>query len=220
MRQVHVLIPAAMEELDESHAPLGQPARQQAIGGKGPGSSHFGPVHLQDRIGLVREVGQLGDRGLHPEGQLVLRDPRDDLGIADVAVIDRVEPGQVVEHPPPGRGRDAGRIGEIQDRVADRSELHALVRGRQEAAAPEPVVQRLVVGVAGALRDHDDEGRQVVVLAPQAVGHPGADAGPTGQLGPGLEERHGRVVIDRLGVHRLDEAELGRRRSRCAAAAR
>ena len=31
---------------------------------------------------------------------------------------------------------------------------------------------------------------------------------PARELEPGLEERHGRVVVDRLGVHRLDEAEL------------
>ena len=32
--------------------------------------------------------------------------------------------------------------------------------------------------------------------------------GRPGELGAGLEERDGRVVIDRLGVHRLDEAEF------------
>ncbi len=104
--------------------------------------------------------------------------------------------------------REPGGVGEVEHRVADRAELDPLVRGRQEAAAPEPVVERLVVGVAGALRDHDHEGRQVLVLAPQAVRRPGADAGPARELGAGLEEGDGRVVVDRLGVHRLDEAEL------------
>ena len=32
--------------------------------------------------------------------------------------------------------------------------------------------------------------------------------GPAGKLSPGLEKRDGRVVVDRLGVHRADEAKL------------
>ncbi len=35
--QVRVLVPAAVEELDEPHAALGQPAGQQAVGGERPG---------------------------------------------------------------------------------------------------------------------------------------------------------------------------------------
>ena len=131
-------------------------------------------------------------------------------GIAELAMIELVELGQVVEHPPPGRGGEARRVREIEHRVAHRAELDPLVRGRQEAAAPEPVVERLVVRVARPLRDHHHERRQVLVLASQAVGDPRADAGPAGKLGAGLEERHRRVVVDRLGVHRLDEAQLVR----------
>ena len=107
--QVRVLVPAAMEELDEPHAALGQPAGQQAVGGVACRAVRTsGPYSVEDRFGLVREVGQLGDRGLHPVGQLVLGDPREDLGVAELAMIERVEPGQVVEHPPPGRGETPG----------------------------------------------------------------------------------------------------------------
>ena len=35
LRQIAVLVPAAMEELDEAHAALGQAARQNAVGGVG-----------------------------------------------------------------------------------------------------------------------------------------------------------------------------------------
>ena len=99
------------------------------------------------------------------------------------------------------------RVREVEHRVADRAELHALVLGRQEAAAPEPVV-RAAGRRLPALRDQHDERRQVLVLAAQAVAEPGADARPAGELGAGLEEGDGRVVVDRLGVHRLDEAEV------------
>ena len=43
------------------------------------------------------------------------------------------------------------------------------------------------------------------VLAAQAVDEPRAHARPAGELRSGLEERDGRIVIDRFGVHRLDE---------------
>ena len=44
--------------------------------------------------------------------------------------------------------------------------------------------------------------------------------GRPGELGAGLEEGDRRVVVDRLGVHRLDEAEVVDDAARCAAAAR
>ena len=85
--------------------------------------------------------------------------------------------------------------------IADAAELDPLMPRGQKAAAPQPVVQRLIVGAAGAARDHRHERRQVLVLAPQAVRNPGPDARPAGQLRAGVDERDGRVVVDRLGVH-------------------
>ncbi len=99
-------------------------------------------------------------------------------------------------------------VGQVQHRIADRAELDALVARRQKAAPPEAIVERLIVRVAAALRDHDDEGRQVLVLAAQAVAQPAADARPARELSAGLEKRDRRIVIDRLGVHRLDEAKV------------
>ena len=65
--QVGVLVPAAMEELDEPHAALGQPARQQAVRGIRPGPSHVGAVHLQDRC--VR----LADRSVNSGTEVCMR---------------------------------------------------------------------------------------------------------------------------------------------------
>ena len=44
-----MLVPAAVEELDEPHAALGQPPGQQAVGGEGPGLASLGAVQLEDR---------------------------------------------------------------------------------------------------------------------------------------------------------------------------
>ena len=51
--QVRMLVPAAVEELDEAHAPFGQPARQQAVGGEGPGLARVGAVQVEDVVGLA-----------------------------------------------------------------------------------------------------------------------------------------------------------------------
>ncbi len=58
------------------------------LAAKVPGVRDVGAVQVEDRVGLAREVGQLGDRGLHPEGHLVLGDPREDLRVAELAMID------------------------------------------------------------------------------------------------------------------------------------
>ena len=42
----------------------------------------------------------------------------------------------------------------------------------------------------------------------QAVAEPGPQRRPAGLLRAGLDERDGRVVIDRLGVHRADDADV------------
>ena len=90
-----------MEKLDESHAPLGEPPRQQAVGGIRSGRARIGAVQVEDRVGLAGQIRQLGDRRLHPKRHLVLGDSRQDLGVAELAVIDRVELAQVVERAAP-----------------------------------------------------------------------------------------------------------------------
>ena len=55
--QVAVLVPAHVIELDESHAALGQPAGQQAIGGVAAGLVHVGAVQVEDRL-AARSTGR------------------------------------------------------------------------------------------------------------------------------------------------------------------
>jgi hypothetical protein len=62
--------------------------------------------------------------------------------------------------------------------------------------------------VAEALRDQHDEGRQVRVGAAEAVADPRAERRPARLLVAGLEERDARLVVDRVGVHRVHEAQL------------
>ena len=77
----------------------------------------------------------------------------------------------------------------------------------QETAAPEAGEQALT-GAFLVGRDEHDKRWQVVVHAAETVVGPGAHARTTGQLAAGLEEGDRGVVVDRVGVHRTDHADL------------
>ena len=79
-----MLVPAAMEDLHEAHAALGQPAGQQAAGREGAGLVHVRAVHVEDRFRLLRDVDQVRHAGLHAEGHLVLGDAGLRFGIAEL----------------------------------------------------------------------------------------------------------------------------------------
>ena len=204
-RQVAVLVPALVIELDEPHAALGQPAREQAVGGKVPGVLASGPYRSNVSAVSFETSITPGHAGLHAIRHLVLRDARVDFGVAERLGRVRVQVLQPIQQQPPALARDAVGIAEIEHRIRAAAELHALMLRRQEAAAPQARVERLV---DLARRDQHDERRQVFVVAAQAVVHPRAHAGPPGDLRAGLEERDRRVVVDRVGEHRADDAEV------------
>ena len=58
LRQLAVVVPVAMEKLDEAHAALGQPPRQQAIRREGARLFRIRPVQLERRapVSLERSV--------------------------------------------------------------------------------------------------------------------------------------------------------------------
>ena len=106
------------------------------------------------------------------------------------------------------RGRSTpGGLLDVVHRVARRVELHALEPAGQEAAVPLPRRDRLRRTRAGAARQHDEAG-QVVALGAQAVDDPRAHAGPAGDRRARVHERVGRVVVDLLGLHRADDADV------------
>ena len=60
-------------------------------------------------------------------------------------------------------------------------ELHALELRRQKAAAPQPVVQRLIPA-GSAQRNQHDERRQILVLATQSISQPRTQTRTPGKL--------------------------------------
>ena len=92
-----VVVPVAVVELDEPDPALGQPAGQQAIG-RERAVAALGAVEVEHVPRLAREVHQLGDAGLHPEGGLVAADPGGDLGVGRLLLLELVEPLDGVDH--------------------------------------------------------------------------------------------------------------------------
>ena len=87
------------------------------------------------------------------------------------------------------------------------AELHALILRGQEAAAPQPVVERLIRSLPLPCEIITTNAGRSSVSLPRPYASHDAHAGPARQLDAGLNERDGRIVIDRFGVHRLDEAD-------------
>ena len=122
------------------------------------GRLHVRAVHVEDVLGLIGQVDEVGHGGLHAERHLVLGDPRLRLRVGDVVQVLLVEPGQRVKHAPADGPRDAVGVAQVEHRVAVRAQRHALVLGGQHARAPQPVEQRLGLLAAGPRGRHDDEG--------------------------------------------------------------
>ncbi len=95
-----------------------------------------------------------------------------------------------------------GGFGQVEHRVAAARSLTPWCFEGRKPLPQSRSRSRLVGLVAAPLRDHHDERRQVLVLAPQAIAEPGPQPRPAGLLRAGLDEGDRRVVVDRLGVHR------------------
>ena len=167
-----------------------------------------GTVHVEDVLGLLADVGELGYAGLHLEREFVLGDAGLDFGVAVILMPLSIQLGNVVENATPMFGGHSGRIVEIQHGIAITSEPDTLIFGWQESAAPIVVVEQLTTGFFLVGAGHDDKAGQFVGHVSEAVGCPCAHARSTRNLVSGEEVRHARRVIDRLGVHRVDEGDF------------
>ena len=84
--------------------------------------------------------------------------------------------------------------------------MHALKTTLQKPAVPLPRGDRLVLSTADG-RHHDEAGK-LVGLCSQTVEQPGTHARPAADRRAGIHERVSRVVVNRLGLQRADDAQL------------
>src|SRR5262249_26351043 len=141
--QLSVVVPVAMEELDEAYSAFGQPPRQQAIRREAARLLRILAIELEGTLWFFGNIGQLGNGCLHAEGHLILSDSCGDLRIAEFVQTDLIQLVQFIQEDSPVIAEKAWRIGKIEDRVAYRTELDALIPGRKKAAAPQTIVERL-----------------------------------------------------------------------------
>ena len=200
-----MLVPALVVELDEADVAFGESAGEQAVRREGPGVAGVLAVELEGLGGFIGEIGHLGHRHLHAVGEFVLGDPRPDRLVAFAFPLQFVEPADAGEHATARIGRDPLGVGEVEHRIGAGAELHALVAALEKAVAPESCVERLAALV---LRDQDHERGKVAVQAAEAVADPRSHRRSAGDLRSGLEEGDRGVVVDRLGVHGSNHAQL------------
>ena len=169
--RVGVLIAhAAVEQLNESHAVLHEPARHQALPAERFGDLVVQPVQLFGRLRLVVDVDRLRRAALHPVRQLVGRNPRGQLGVAGVLLhVELVQFPQQIEARALRLRRHAGDRLEIDDRIPRRAERRPLERRGHVPRAP---VGRPADGAAAMVVDDDERG-QAGALGPEAVRDPG-----------------------------------------------
>ena len=206
-----MVVPVLVVELDEPHAPLGQPPREQAVRGE-RAIAWLAAVEFERLGTLVLRIHQFGHARLHRKGHFILRDPRGDLGIARERIVlgvDGVDRGDVGPLPLPC---DPGGAAQVEHRVSLAPQLHALIPAGQETARPLPGRNRLVLATLAKRRQHH-EPRQVGRVTPQAIGDPRPHAGSARDLRSGVHEHVGRIVIDGVGRHRADQADVAEHRA-------
>ena len=141
--------------MDEAHAALDQSRRaSKTIIRKGT-FARLGPIHFERFLGFLGKVHQLGRAGLHAVSHLEGVDARGNFRVAHDIEAFLVQGLEGVEGTPLHLRRDAGRIGQEQNRIAAAAEWDALINGGQEACAP---VARAAAGAAGGT-EHDKAGR-------------------------------------------------------------
>ena len=87
------------------------------------------------RCDFALDIDEVRAPALHAEGELEGVDAGFDFRIADLGVPQSIQLGEAGHLIAARRApREAGRIGQVEHRIAVGLELHALMLGRQEAA--------------------------------------------------------------------------------------
>ena len=94
-------------------------------------------------------------------------------------------------------------IGKVEDGVAFASKGNAVVNGWKE---PTSIVAGPGAGAFGAAED--DVSRKVFAFVAESVETPGSEAGSAELRMTGVEHELRRSVVDRIGLHGLNEAEV------------
>ena len=198
-----VEVPAPVEEIHKANAFFNEPPRQQAVVGKAR-LAGLRPVVFEHLLRLLGDVHDLGHAGLHAKGQLILRDARDSLGMAELGDLLLIEILQGIERLAAHGAVHAGGIAHKEHGIALAAALHALIHAGNEAAAPAA----LAAAGLRAAGDERDKARQVLILRAETIRGPRTHGGPALPRMPGEEQQLRRRMIELVRVHRTDHAHL------------
>ena len=197
-----------MVNLDKADTALRQPPRHETIRGETAVAGMFHAIQFEEMLGFPAEIGQFGHRCLHAKRHFILSDAGVNFRVRAFPGQQAVEPLDFLDHLTLRALADAFGIAHVMDGVAFGLKKNAFKPARQETGGPLPGRNRL--GAGFALRGQHDKAGQLVGLRAETVEQPGAHAGPALDLRAGVHERVRRIVVDLLGVHRADDANVVR----------
>ena len=196
-------VPIRVIQLHKPGAALDEAAREEAVPAEG-GPVVFDTVEFEGGGAFLTEVDELRGARLHAARHLVGGDAGGDLGVAGLDGAREVEVADGVDGLALAAGRDAGGISQVKDWLAAAAQGHALKRRGQKTAAP---VHAAAAGTART-RLQDDEAGEVLRLATEAVGDPGAHARAAELAGARVHEKFRRRMIEELGGAGFDDRDI------------
>src|SRR5262245_16344711 len=99
-REIIMLIPTPVVELDKPDITLSQSSGEQAIVGICAGLARFRTIKLEDMLGFFRKVHQIRNRSLHAISHFILRDPSLDFRVSICLGLHPVQLDHRIEHLP------------------------------------------------------------------------------------------------------------------------
>ena len=191
-----------MPQLHKSHAALHESSSDQNL----PGLRPFA-VQIENVLRLAADIERLGHFLLHAVRQLEGLNSRFQLRILlpglFVPPIERLHQVQLLPLGLGGKCRTANILDQLFDVGVLRVDVRALKHARQKTGLP--VLRFLNRIAAGA---HRHEGRQILILGPQAVRDPGAHAGANQPSFAAIHQQQRRLVIRHVGLHRPHDGNV------------
>ena len=199
-------IPTPVKNLYVSNTTLNQAPSIQATGREGSSFTSFLAIKFKGGFRLLRQVHELGHRGLHAVCHFMLTNPGKHLGVAVLLMMFTVENGKGVELSSPILSGNTLGIAQVKNGVALAAQKDSLVIRRHETRSPKTTKQALL-GMC-RLRVHNNVVRQVLIHAPKTVTQPSSKARATGNLTTRLYVSNGRIVVDGLRIGTANDAKV------------
>ena len=164
-----MMVPIAMNQLNETNSLFRQTSGQQAIIGKGILGRWIGAICFQHVIRFRGDIRQARQFRLHAKRHFAGMDARCNFRIVAVGQVQTIQLIDGVNLIAALPGRKSRRIGQIKDRLPLAAKGHPLVVAGQKCVVPVARGDRL----PAAAGQQNDKGRQIVIETAQPIGNPG-----------------------------------------------